>query len=316
MRVRVLSLLVLAGVVAAPALAQYDRRPGERGMGGVGILVFQDANYRGRNATFRDEVPQLGEFGLDNRISSLRVAPGETWEVCEQPWFRGRCQVFYGDEPNLQLRGWNDRISSMRPVRGGGGGGWRPPVDPPGPPSWGGRGVELFEDRGFRGDRREITGAVEDLRSLGFNDKARSLRLPRGESWEVCIDNYFRNCRVVNTDWPDLDGLNMSRRISSLRPWRQGGFPPGPGPGAGRAQLTLYDNRDFRGRSMTVTEPREFIGGFSAESATAEGPWQVCDQPRFNGNCAVIRSSEPDLRRLGLRGRVQSARPAAVSRPY
>ncbi len=310
---RVIAVIVSLLLGASSALAQPDRGVRERGMGGVGILVFQDANYRGQNATFRDDVPQLGEFGLDNRISSLRVAPGESWEVCEQPWFRGRCQVFFGDEPNLQLRGWNDRISSMRPVRGGGGGGWRPPVDPPGPPAWG-RGVELFEDRGYRGDRRQVTGPVEDLRSLGFNDKARSLTVPRGETWEICIDNFFRNCRVVNTDWPDLDGLGMGRRISSLRPWRQGGRPPGPD--YGRQQLTLFDNRNFRGRSMVVSEPREFIGGFSAESATAEGPWQLCDQPRFNGNCVVVGSSEPDLRRLGLRGRVQSARPAAVSRPY
>lgn len=303
--------LVLAGF-GSVAQAQY-----ERGMGGVGILVFQDANFRGQNATFRDEVPELSGYRLDNRISSLRVSPGESWEVCEQPYFSGRCQVFYGDEPNLQQRGWNDRISSMRPVRGGGGGGWRPPVDPGGPPSWG-RGVELFEDRGFRGDRRVVTGPVEDMRSLGFNDKARSLRLPRGESWEVCVDNFFRNCRVVNTDWPDLDGLNMSRRISSLRPWRQGGYRPGPGgwqgPGAGRMQLTLFDNRDFRGRSMILTGDRDRIGGFSAESLAAEGAWQVCDQPRFNGTCVIVSTSEPDLRRLGLRGRVQSARPAG--RPY
>lgn len=312
MRVFALVVSLSLCVALGSAQAQYDRSRQERGMGGVGILVFQDANYRGQNATFRDEVPELSAYRLDNRISSLRVSPGESWEVCEQAYFRGRCQVFYGDEPNLQLRGWNDRISSMRPVRGGGGGGWRPPVDPPGPPSWG-RGVELFEDRNFRGDRRAVTGPVEDLRSLGFNDKARSLRLPRGESWEVCVDNYFRNCRVVNTDWPDLGGLNMSRRISSLRPWRQGGFP-GPGPGVGRMQLTLFDNRDYRGRSMVVTEPREFIGGFTAESLAAEGAWQVCDQPRFNGNCAIVSTSESDLRRLGLRGRVQSARPA--NRPY
>lgn len=307
MRTFAMIVSMLLGVSGVSWAGQPDR-----GMGGVGITVFQDSDYRGRNATFREDVPELDEYDLDDRISSLRVAPGEMWEVCEREEYRGRCQVFSGDEPNLRERGWNDSISSMRRLRGGGWGGrWgggRPPFDRPGQPSWG-RGLELFEDRDFRGDSRVLNGPIEDLRQLGFNDRARSLRLPRGESWEVCVDNYFRNCRVVNGDSPDLGGLGLSRRVSSARPLRQGGLP-GTWPTPGGTQLTLYDNRGFRGRSIVIAQSMESVDDrFSPESARVSGRWELCDGTRFTGRCVVIGADEADIRSLGLRGRIRSARP-------
>src|SRR5438477_59574 len=64
--------------------------------------------------------PDLRPAGLENRISSLRVAGGESWEVCEGRNFTGRCDVFSGEDADLRKRGWNDRISSLRPARIGG----------------------------------------------------------------------------------------------------------------------------------------------------------------------------------------------------
>ena len=55
----------------------------ERQMGGVGITVFSDKNFRGRSATYRQDVPDLEPLGLNDKVSSLRVGPREQWEVCE-----------------------------------------------------------------------------------------------------------------------------------------------------------------------------------------------------------------------------------------
>lgn len=376
-----------------------------RQMGGVGILVFTDPDYRGENATFRNDVANLTSSGLNDLVSSLRVAPGETWEVCEHANYRGRCQVFSGNEPDLRDRGWNDMISSMRRVYSTGG----PPVVRPRPPVYppsAGYGVELFDERSFNGDRRFITGPVEDLRALDFNDRAQSLRLQGSQAWEVCTDAHYLGCLVVNADWPDLSRLGKFRQISSLRPWPQdesgvappvapptghgielfdqlnyrgdrraisdavadmrdlgfdnrtqslrlqgwqawevctepyfrgclvvdsdwpdltrlvgnrrissvrpsgqsggGGYPPGQG----STRLILYDETGFRGRSYTITERSPSIQDmYGMESARVTGSWQVCDGPQFTGQCAVITSNVPDLRAIGLRGRVQSARP-------
>lgn len=57
----------------------------ERQKGGVGITVFADLNFSGKSATFRQDVPDLRAVGFNDTITSLRVAPGERWEVCEHP---------------------------------------------------------------------------------------------------------------------------------------------------------------------------------------------------------------------------------------
>ena len=192
-------LFVVAAISLMPAAQQ------ERQMGGAGILIFTDPGYRGQNATFRQDVADLSSYRFNDRISSFRVAPGEMWEVCESSYFRGRCQVFYGEEPDLRSRGWSDRISSMRRVSGSGGG--LPPVEPPVRPPWGASGIELFSDRNYQGDRRMLTEAWGDLRSLNFDNRAASLRIHGSQPWEVCADSVFRNCLVVNSDWGDLRRL-------------------------------------------------------------------------------------------------------------
>jgi hypothetical protein len=104
----------------------------ERFIGGAGITVFADADFRGTTQTFQNDVSDLRSSGLDNRISSVRVGAGEQWEVCENRNYGGRCIVVSGQESNLRDNGWGDRISSMRRNSGGGGGGGNAQR----PPSW------------------------------------------------------------------------------------------------------------------------------------------------------------------------------------
>src|SRR5215831_18406457 len=105
-------MLFIAIPTTAPSVAQ------ERQMGGIGITVFADLNFRGKTATFRQDVPDLRPMGLDNRIRSLRVGRGEKWEVCEHANYQGRCVVISGEEPDLRRNQWDRIISSMRRVTG------------------------------------------------------------------------------------------------------------------------------------------------------------------------------------------------------
>lgn len=90
------------------------------GWGDRSITVYRDANFRGQSMTFREEIPNLRNSGLNDAISSLRLGRG-SWEVCEDANYRGRCQVINGDVRDLGRSGLNDRISSLRPARRGGG---------------------------------------------------------------------------------------------------------------------------------------------------------------------------------------------------
>ena len=130
---------VLAVVLVSTSVTAGSQ---DRQMGGVGMTVYSDTNFRGRNATFQQDTPDLQPFGLNDSIASLQVASGEMWEACEHINYGGRCQVFSGTEADLGRRGWGNMISSVRRIRGGGGGG-RPP---------GRRGLELYLGEQFEGN--------------------------------------------------------------------------------------------------------------------------------------------------------------------
>ncbi|MFC7380206.1 beta/gamma crystallin-related protein [Brevundimonas sp. GCM10030266] len=86
--------------------------------GRASITVYENADYRGRSASFRDGIPNLGRSGLNDAISSMRVT-GE-WEACSDANYRGECRTFRDDVRNLGNHRFNDRISSLRPLRRGG----------------------------------------------------------------------------------------------------------------------------------------------------------------------------------------------------
>jgi hypothetical protein len=197
-----LAVVVLFGVFVPPASAQ------DRQIGGVGVTVFEDPEFRGRSATFREDVPDLRKFNLNDRITSLRITRGEMWEACIDIDYGGRCQVFTGSEPDLHDRsGWNDEISSLRRVRGGARGGGRPPVGQP--------QIVLFDRTGFRGSSRQLTGPMSSLGSFGA--RVQSVRIMRGR-WELCEGTRWSDrCLTVNESITDIGRAGLSR-VSSARP--------------------------------------------------------------------------------------------------
>jgi Beta/Gamma crystallin len=212
------------GAAAATLGAAAAAQPQARQMGGIGITVYSDANYRGDNATFRNDEPDLRQARFEGRISSFRIADGEVWEVCEGINYRPPCQVFSGTESNLQNRNWNDRIMSLRRVRGGNGrgdGGFPFPRGGGGGGGGGERaGLILYSDKRFRGSERRIVGPTSSLGS--FNDRAESVRV-NGGVWELCEDNDYGKCRSVDRDLPDLGSIGLNKRLSSARPLYGGG---------------------------------------------------------------------------------------------
>ncbi len=300
-----LSLLTLA-VTAAFAVASLDAQ-----RGGIGLTVWTDSDFKGANHTFLDDTPDLGPIGMARRISSLRPSLGETWEVCSEVNYGGRCRVFSNALSNLNDVSWNDIIMSVKRVRRPAPGSSIPGGAPGGrgtlPPA---RGLELYAGVDYSGQRLTLTDETPDFRRREYNDRAMSLRVPRNETWELCINIGFDDCRLVSEDVPDLATIGLSRNISSarLRPTGRGRGFPFPG---GRQRLVLYERVNFTGRSLTLDDDEPNLRFFSNDAGSVQvqgGRWELCDQPRYGGRCATITGSERDLRRLGLRDRVSSAR--------
>jgi uncharacterized protein YcfJ len=88
------------------------------------------------------------------------------------------------------------------------------------------------------------------------------------------------------------------------------------------AQVVLYEREGFRGRSVAVNGEmrnveRRALGDNASSAVVERGRWEVCEQPRFQGRCAVLRRGNyPDLRGTGLQWNIASIRPAREGRRY
>jgi uncharacterized protein YcfJ len=78
--------------------------------------------------------------------------------------------------------------------------------------------VTLYEQEGFHGRTFPANGPIYNLDKFGFNDRASSIIVDRGD-WQVCEDADFRGrCIVLRPgQYPALRTMNMNNKISSLR---------------------------------------------------------------------------------------------------
>jgi len=204
------ALVLTVSAFSLDASAQRGRDFG----GYSGITVYEHPDFRGDSVTFRNEVADLRQHALNDRISSLEVDGNQAWEVCRDVNFGGGCRVFQGTMEDLRELGWNDRISSMRAVgyRGNNSGGL-----------WGNRGntnnrqsrLVIYDRPNFRGDARNVVNSATNLGSSG--DRARSVQV-YGGTWELC-DGAFRNarCVTVSDNVPDLRSLGLGNGVTSAR---------------------------------------------------------------------------------------------------
>ena len=293
----------VAILVTLTALAGTARLEAQFGRPSApGLTVWVDADFRGANHTFLSDTPDISSTGLGRQISSLRPGPGETWQACSEPNYGGRCRVFSAGVSNLQDIAWNDLILSVRRVGGrdtGPGGRPLPPVT----------AFELYAGTQYSGEKIVLREATPDFRRRDFNDRALSLRVPRGETWEVCVNTGYDDCRVVTEDVPDLSTIGLNRLISSARP-RATGRGRGPSLPA-TPQIVLYDAANFTGRNVSIDSDQRSLSLFNNQAGSVQvlaGRWELCDRPGYEGTCLTTTESIRDLGRSSLRGRVASVR--------
>jgi len=207
---RALQPLLIAITLAAAGSAAADS-----------ITFYQDDNYRGRQFTADQPVPNFGRSGFNDRFNSAVVHDGR-WEICVDVEFRGGCGVLGpGAYPNLGA--YAGRISSVRPIEGR-----HSDNRPDNRADDRGRNREaratLYEGPNLSGRSFALNDAVSNMGRTGFNDRASSLRVDRGY-WIFCSDSEFRGeCRTFGPgEYASLPGLNnvisSGRRISNDYPY-------------------------------------------------------------------------------------------------
>jgi len=80
------------------------------------ITFYERPDFQGRAFTTQAPVEYLGDYGFNDRASSV-IVTSRRWEICEDPRFGGRCAyVRPGQYPSLASMGLNNRVSSVRMV--------------------------------------------------------------------------------------------------------------------------------------------------------------------------------------------------------
>ena len=282
------AFLFLAALVLSPAaaFAQND----ERAMGGIGLTVFKDRNFRGTSATYTRDMPSLTSVGFNRNISSLRVGPGERWEICDQQNYRGRCVVVYGEESNLGTNNWENKIASFRRV----GGSTTPNPGPSNPY------IVLFDQVNYRGNPTNYDGPAGNL-----NRRARSITVGRGV-WEVCDgSNFTGRCVTIDKSVPNLSSIGMSRRIASVRP---AGAAPEPPPGSDW-YVVVFSNSNYRGSPANYNGAQTNINRRVGSITIGKGVWEVCTGRNFTGSCQTLSQSVANFGSLGIGTNIRSIRP-------
>ncbi|MGI9064869.1 MAG: beta/gamma crystallin-related protein [Pyrinomonadaceae bacterium] len=290
---KIISCFVYGALVMAAIGEMVVCSAQERQMGGVGITVFTDRDFRGKSSTFRQDVTDLQPTGLNDKVSSLRVGPGEQWEICEHSNYQGRCVVVSGDEADLRRNSWNDVISSLRRVNAG-----------PAPPTPGDLYIVLFDRTIFRGNPTNYNGATADLGNN--NRRAQSVTIGRG-AWELCEGtNFTGRCVTLERSVADLIVYKLRNRVSSVRPIRAGG-PPTPPPADW--YIVLFDQPTYRGNPTNYNAERSNLNKKAQSVTIGRGVWEICEGRNFQGHCVTLDQSVPDLRSYNFRGHVRSVRP-------
>jgi beta/gamma crystallin len=198
--------------------------------------------------------------------------------------------------------------------------------------------VTFYEHSGMRGQSFTADRPIGDLERFGFNNRASSAVVVGGP-WEVCDGPGFSGrCVILRPGRHEsLGAVGMNDGISSARPAsgrnapaydpRYGspppadpryGSPPPPNPRYGSSppvvQAVFYEHPGFQGLSFTAERAVGNLERFgfhnrAASAIVVRGSWEVCDGPRFSGQCVVLPPGQhSSLSTMGLNVGASSAR--------
>ncbi len=182
--------------------------------------------------------------------------------------------------------------------------------------------VTFYQGEDFEGPSFTTQQEVRNFERIGFNDRASSVVVQRN-LWEVCEDARFNGrCVVLRPGrYDSLRAMGLNDRVSSVRMVNGNGrinddrYAPAPV----TSQVTFYERENFEGRTLSTENP---IGNFerigfndrASSIIVVGGPWEVCDDARFGGRCAVLRPGRyPSLRSMGLNDRISSVRTVSAN---
>lgn len=174
-----------------------------------------------------------------------------------------------------------------------------------------------------------------DCRDARGRTRATSIELNRCSSLEIQNANGLLVCGPNRGEYEQDDGGGNGGGWNPGRPggpgpggpgggggggggWNPGG-PGGPGGPDSRAEITVYENANYRGASQTWRREMSDLGRTSLNdrisSIELRGSWEVCSDANFRGRCQIFSRGVRNLHDTGWGDRISSLRPAGRGRP-
>ena len=179
--------------------------------------------------------------------------------------------------------------------------------------------VIFYQDQGFSGHSFTTEKKIADFNRHGFYDSASSAVVV-GRRWEVCEEQRFGGrCVVLRPGrYATLAAMGLRDGISSMRAVSQNARVAdsryAPLANSDEAQIVFYEGQGFSGRSFDTDEAignlqRRGFNDRASSVVVGGGRWEVCEDTRFGGRCAVLRPGRyPSLAAMGLNDRISSVR--------
>jgi hypothetical protein len=221
--------------------------------GGEGVYLYEHPNYQGRCVKLTGDNGDLRALGFDDTASSIRILGDWTAILFRDLYGTGISSTFNREDGNLADNQIGDNQATSVAVRRGGGG--APP--PAGNSCDGGEGVYLYEHPNYQGRCVKLTGDKGDLRTLGFDDTASSLRVLG--SWTVTLFRDLNGTGSSSTYTQDDsnladDGIGDNQATSVAVRRGGGGAPPPAGNSCdGGEGVYLYEHPNYQGRCVKLT---------------------------------------------------------------
>ena len=152
---------------------------------------------------------------------------------------------------------------------------------------------------------------------------------PQGDYWESCRNistvGYgpgaimTAQCRDRYGRWNDtrlrVGGCSYVSNDDGRLECRSGGDSGGNRPPYWQSEATLFSGLNFGGQAFETTREYSNLPAYFNDKAlslriSGRTSWEVCSDANFRGNCQILDSDVPDLRRYGLGFAVSSLRPA------
>lgn len=152
-----------------------------------------------------------------------------------------------------------------------------------------------------------------DCRDTRNRMRETSIELARCSSSDIANDNGLLVCHGHRGDFED--GGRPGGGNGNNPGWPGGPGGGNGGPGWGDTTITVYQDANFRGRSMTFREAIPNLRNSGLNDAISSmrlgrGSWEVCEDANYRGRCQVISNDVRDLARTGMNDRISSLRPA------